>query len=151
MKQFQAYLKQQPTQIRGAIVRGLRSAAQRGVGIIVEEIDKALPHPAVNTGGLRQSARAENTADGALVEVDAPHAAPINNGTRPFHPPLEPLIAWAVRKFGVSEKEARRIARNVAKKISEEGIEPRHFFEKAMARIELIIDTEVERELEQVK
>lgn len=151
LKEYSAWLKQQPVAVQGAVVRGIRSAAHRGVGIIVEEIDKALPYPAVNTGGLRQSARAGNTAEGAFVEVDAPHAAPINNGTRPFYPPLAPLIAWAVRKFGVSEAEAQRIARGVAKKIAAEGIAPRHFFEKAMARISEIIDVEIAHELKELK
>ncbi len=151
LKEYSTWLQQQPAQIQGAVVRGVRSAAMRGVGIIVEEIDHAEPYPAVNTGSLRQSARAVNTPTGAAVEVDAPHAGPINYGTRPFYPPLGPLVAWAVRKFGVSEAEAWRIAKGVAKKISEEGIAPRHFFEKAMARIEVIVDVEVKRELEALK
>lgn len=150
LAEFAKYLNDQPPKMRAAVVRGLRSAALRGVGVVVEEIDHADPFPAVNTGSLRQSARAENTELGAALVVDAPHAAPINNGTRPFYPPLEPLVTWAMRKFGVSEKEAWRIAKGVAKKISEEGIEPRHFFEKAMARMELIIDEEVTRELKEL-
>lgn len=151
LAEYRKWLDQQPAAIRGAVVRGVRSAAQRGVGILVEEIDKAEPYPAVNTGSLRQSARAGNTVDGAFVEVDAPHAAPINYGTRPFHPPLGPLVAWAVRKFGVTESEAWRIAKGVAAKIAEEGIAPRHFFEKAMARIEELVDSEVQHELQELK
>lgn len=149
--EYAKWLQQQPEAVRGAVVRGVRSAAHRGVGFLVEEIDKAVPYPAVNTGNMRQSARAGNTPTGAFVEVDAPQAAPINYGTRPFNPPLAPLVAWAVRKFGVTEKEAWRIARGVARKIGKEGIAPRHFFEKAMARIEAIIDPEVQRELERLK
>lgn len=147
LKQYQEWLRQQPQQIQGAVVRGLRSAAQRGVGIIVQEIDTAQPHPAVNTGGMRQSARAVNTPDGAIVEVDAPHAAIINNGARPFNPPIRPLVVWAMRKFGVTEREAWRIAKGVAKKIAAQGIEPRFFFDKAMKRIEEIVDQEVQHEL----
>jgi len=149
--EFAKYLNQQPPKVKEAVVKGLRSAAMRGVGVVVEEIDKAEPYPAVNTGKLRQSVRAEPTPIGAAIVVDAPHAAPINNGTRPFFPPLEPLIEWAVRKFGVSESEARSIAFNVARQISEEGIEPRHFFEKAMARMDAIIQEEVGRELGELK
>jgi hypothetical protein len=151
LAQFQKYLDSQPPKLKAAVVRGLRSAAQRGVGVVVEEIDKAEPYPAVNTGSLRQSARAENTEYGAAIVVDAPHAAPINNGTRPFYPPIGPLVVWAMRKFGVTENEAHKIARNVAKKIAEEGIEPRHFFEKAMARMDAIIEAEVGRELQELK
>lgn len=150
LAEYQKWLKSQPDKIQGAVVRGVRSAAQRGVGVVVEEIDKAEPYPAVNTGSLRQSARARNTPTGASLDVDAPHAAPINNGCRPFHPPLGPLVVWAVRKFGVTESEAWGIAKSVAKKIATEGIEPRHFFEKAMARMGPIIDEEVTRELKEL-
>lgn len=150
LQEFQKWLRKQPAVYRGAVVRGLRSAAHRGVGIIVQEIDNAEPHPAVNTGRLRQSARARNTADGADVEVDAPHAAVMNDGARPFKPPLWPLVEWAVRKFSITQSEAYAVAKSVQKKIMAEGIEPRHYFDKAMKRIEEIVNEEVQRELDQI-
>jgi hypothetical protein len=147
LKEFQAWLRKQPQQIQGAVVRGLRSAAQRGVGVVVQEIDNATPHPAVNTGRLRQSARAESNPMGASVVVDAPHAAIINDGTRPFRPPLAPLVEWVVRKFGVDEADAYPIAKAVQDKIAAEGIEPRFYFDKAMKRINEFVDEEVQHEL----
>lgn len=150
LAEFQKWLRKQPQQYRGAVVRGLRSAAQRGVGEVVRQIDNADPFAAVNTGGLRQSARARPTVDGAVVEVDAPHAAVSNDGARPFKPPIGPLVAWAQRKFGLSRSEAWRVARGVQKKIEAQGIEPRHWWEKAMVEIEKFVDEEVQHELDKL-
>lgn len=41
-------------------------------------------------GELRESVHVE----GARIVVDAPHAAAVNNGSRPHMPPLAPLIEW---------------------------------------------------------
>ncbi len=151
LEQYRKWLSQQAPIYANAVRKGLRSAALRGVGVVVQEIDTAKPHPAVNTGGMRQSARAEVTSDGAAVVVDAPHAAVMNDGARPFRPPLGPLIIWAKRKFGVDEREARRIARNVQRKIEAMGIEPRFFFDKAMKRInDVVVPEEIDRALQEL-
>ena len=151
LAQFQKWLRQQPQAIQGAVVRGLRSAAHRGVGIVVQEIDNAEPYPAVDTGGMRQSVHVQNHPDGAEIYVDAPHAGPINNGTRPFRPPVSALVTWAVRKgLAANEQEAWPIAKAVCDKIEAEGIEPRHFWEKAMARMEEVIRGEVQYELDKI-
>jgi hypothetical protein len=45
-------------------------------------------------GELADSASVVDTASGADVIFDAPHAAAVEVGSRPHMPPLEPLIAW---------------------------------------------------------
>ena len=137
-----------PRELEQAVVRGLRSAALRGKGFVVQEIDKAKPYPAVDTGGLRKSVDVLLLPDGADLVVDAPHAPMINYGTRPFWPPQAPLALWALRKgLAEDEEEAEEVAFAVALTIARFGIEPRRFMDKGMLRTLKILDSEVYREL----
>ena len=147
LEQFTKELGQLPKDLETAIVRGLRSAAARGVGEVVQAINTASPHPPVDTGGLARSVEHSNLPKGGRIEVDAPHAAVMENGARPFWPPIEPLEDWAKRKFGVDDEEAEEIARAVQIKSATFGIEPRHYFRTAMVRIRKIVPVEVESEL----
>lgn len=131
-------------ELRARTVRGLRSAARLLQGAVTQEITRV---GAVNLGQLRDSVSVTNVEDGADVTVDAPHAAPIEEGTRPFRPPLRPLTLWAMRKFSVDEGEARRIARAVAAKIEKHGIEPRWFFRTAIADSEDAMRRAIEYEV----
>lgn len=151
LAQYAALIKDMPPEVEAAVMRGIKSAALRGVGIIVKHIDTASPYPAVNNGALRQSVRVSFTARTAVLSVDAPHAIFIDKGTRPHRPPIGPLIVWATRKFGLDEREARRVAWAVALKIEREGIAPRNFMARAMAEIKgEVLNTEIMRELEQL-
>jgi hypothetical protein len=164
---------------REAAIRGLRSVALRAKGIVIEEIDAAEPYPAVDTGGMRQSVQVVLLPDGGEVVVDAPHAPIMENGARPFWPPLAPLIAWVERKGLVSrpkkldtrrgkqlqrlankqanvdrakayEKEVENVARLIQAKIAAHGIEPRHYFAKAMARVSPMVPKAILDEMEKV-
>lgn len=85
-------------ELRTAYVRGFQRAALRLNAYTVEEIDTAQPYPAVDTGELRSSVDTTFVDDGAIVTVDAPHAGILEYGTRPFTPPLAPLVEWVKRK-----------------------------------------------------
>lgn len=139
-----------PGKMEDAIVRGLRSAAARGVTHVVEAINSTKPYPSVDTGELSRSVEYSPLDKGGRVAVDAPHAAVVENGSRPHWPPLQPLIDWAQRKFGVDEDEAEDIARNVQRTIAFVGTEPRHYFRRAMRDIRKDIPIEVESELEAI-
>lgn len=146
--QFADLVEDLPKEVEDAVIRGLRSAALRGVGFVVEEIDRAEPYPAVNFGVLRQSTKRALLPKGAQVYNDAPHFPFMEYGTRPHFPPIAPLVVWATRKFGVDEAEAEAIAWAVAKKIAREGIAPRGFFAKAMVRMQAVVQAEIGHELE---
>ena len=181
---FARELRKLPKTAERAMVRGLRSAALRTQGQVVVEIDTAKPYPAVDRGTLRRSVGVDNHPDGALLSVDAPYAAAMEYGTRPFFPPLAPLVEWVKRKglagkkprgpskdasrlaahgFGISardaramkrvndfQREAESIAYAIALKISKEGIEPRHYFAKAMAKVPQFLRAEIDRELDAI-
>ncbi len=152
LEDFPEILRALPEQFTDAAVRGLRSAGARLVGFAVEEITSASPHPAVATGELADSVRSFPVDDGAIVKVTAPHAAPIEEGTRPHYPPIQPIRDW-VRTKGFAQDDAsiERIARAVARKIARDGIAPRHFFAKAVKRIEPEIPVEIAREFDRIR
>lgn len=138
-----ALLKLRPD-LRKKTVRALQSAALRLQGRVVESIDAA---GAVDRGTLRASVKMRKTKEGGTVSVDAPHAAPIEVGTRPFTPPAGPLVRWAMRKFGVDAGEAWRIARAIQRKFSREGIAPRYYFRRALYAARSDIREELAREI----
>jgi len=116
-----------------AVKRAAVEASHNGIGIVVETIDRTMPHKPVDSGGYRASWASEKTTDGARVYSDAPHAVFIERGTRPHWPPSKPLVLWAVRKFGYDD--GPRIAYFVRKKIAEKGTAPRRVAERATPRV----------------
>lgn len=120
--------------VEAAIVRGLQSSALRLDGFIAHEITHAEPFPAVDRSELLNSRETTLTPKGATVAVTAPHAGAIEDGTRPFRPPIQPIYEWLLRKKLVPEDEATARAWAIVNKIARVGIEPRHFMAKAFAR-----------------
>lgn len=120
--------------IEAAVVRGLQGAAMRLDGFVAEEIQNAVPHPAVDRGELLNSRDLQATPKGAVFAVLAPHAAAIEDGTRPFRPPYQPIYEWLVRKQLVPEDEASGRAWAIVNAIAKRGIAPRHYMAKAWGR-----------------
>lgn len=131
-------------ELRRKTIRGLRGAARVLQAEVVQQIHAV---GAVNLGELAKSVSVTTVEDGAEVTVDAPHAAPIEEGTRPFRPPLRPLMLWALRKFSLDEGEAWRVARAVAAQIEKEGIAPRYYFATALEEAAGEMRDEIAREV----
>jgi hypothetical protein len=150
LDELPAMLSKLEPEVGRAVLQGLSSAALRAKSVVVEEIDKALPFPAVDSGRLRNSVKVN--AFTREITVEAPHAAPINFGTRPFTPPLGPLLTWVVRKgLADDEDHAWAVARKIQAKIAAEGIAPRHYFDKAMKTVQdVVVPAEVRAELERL-
>lgn len=162
--EFQRFLARMVPDVTRALVRGLRAGALILQRTVVIEIGQTSPRPAVDTGELRNSVQYVQRPDGAAVTVDAPHAAAIENGTRPFTPPLQPLIDWVRRKGigrmeGPAPRRGRRrwrsaqeasvinTARAIQMTIAKRGIAPRHYFARGWARALPLILAEADREL----
>lgn len=67
-----------------------------------------------------------------LVGTPLGYAPTVEHGTRPHHPPVEPLIDWARQKLGVRGVEAERAGRAIAWKIAHRGTKGAHMFRNAM-------------------
>jgi hypothetical protein len=107
-----------------AFLRASLSAARRIQAAIVAEIDR---RGITDLGALKASYRAHQTGDGAIVDSDCPYAGVVELGARP-HPigkaVRERIAAWGVRKLGLSESDAKRMAFFVGKKLATEGQKP---------------------------
>jgi len=95
-----------------------------------------VPLAPVNVGALRQSIQTNVTGTSANVtgKVFSPlaYAVPVEAGSRPHFPPLDPIRLWVERKLGKSGAEARSVAFLVARKISRVGTKATRFFERGV-------------------
>lgn len=142
------------TKIKGAVVRGIHSAAYRLQGMVPISIAETKPYPPQDTGDLTRSIKTTKKENGATVMADAPHAPFMEYGTRPHFPPLAPIKQWVWRKFDVAtEEEAEEIALAICRKIAHHGIAPRWFMKRALEQFkrEKILKQEVEREMQSIK
>lgn len=75
--------------VEQSVRRGVRKAARSAASTIRRDVPRAF-------GELADSIHVEDTAGESHSQIvaDAPHAAPIETGSRPHWPPLAPLIAW---------------------------------------------------------
>lgn len=107
----------------------LRQATIEGCLKSLPTLVRASP---VDTGQYANSWDVVFDRSSVLIGNFAPHAAIIEFGTRPFTPPLAPLLAWAKRVLGDPSQppgyspEVWKLAKGVQAKIAKEGIRPRH-------------------------
>ncbi|MFA5412786.1 MAG: hypothetical protein WC350_05575 [Candidatus Micrarchaeia archaeon] len=66
------------------------------------------------------------------ITYNAPYADFVEYGTIPHNLPPHVLDEWCRMKFGLSAKDARRVAFLVARKIAREGIKEKPFLRPAM-------------------
>lgn len=122
MRTLQAALARNP-----AVVREELEAAVTEADLLLErEVSERAPVGAGGASGFKGSIyHLEEIGDSkaiGLVSTSVAYAVPVEIGTRPHFPPIEPLIDWVKAKFGISgEKEARGAAFAVARKIAARG------------------------------
>lgn len=127
----------------------LKTAAVRG---IQRSLPKIVEDSPVDTGQYAASWGFNETERGAIIGNFAPHAAIIEEGARPFTPPIKPLLAWAKRVLKDPSQppeysdEVWRLAKGTQKKIAEYGMQPQHILEK---NIPYIIDN-IRKEFEKL-
>jgi hypothetical protein len=105
----------------------------------------------VDTGLYAQSWSFHAEEWGAILGNYAPHAPIVEYGARPFTPPIAPLLAWAKRVLQDPSqppeysKKVWALAIYTQKKITLNGIEPKHVMENAIPAIIDNIRREYER------
>ncbi len=62
------------------------------------------------------------------------YAVPLEEGSKPHMPPVQPLIPWVKVRFGVKPAEAVSIAWRIARKIAKKGTPAAKVFAKALAK-----------------
>jgi len=116
--------------------REMSVSLQEVLSLLEREVKERTPVGVGGAGGLRGSvthAMSGIAASGIAGKVYSPlsYAIPVELGTKPHFPPVEPLVDWVQAKLGVPPNEARAVAFLVARKIATKGTEGRHMFEDA--------------------
>jgi len=114
--------------------RVLRAKVSALTGLVRARVVEKAPVGA--TGALRSSIQEEIEERGdeviGYVLTNLDYALPVEFGSRPHFPPIEPLEYWARRKLQLSAAEAENVAWRVARKISQKGTEGHHMFEHGL-------------------
>lgn len=66
------------------------------------------------------------------IKYIAPHASPVEFGSRPHMPPVDPLMGWCKRVLGLNDREARSAAWMIALKIKARGTEAQPYLRPAV-------------------
>lgn len=126
-----------------------RKAVISGVAKSIPDLVAASP---VDTGMYAASWDFTVEEKAVIIGNHAPYAGIIEYGTRPFKPPIGPLLAWAKRVLsGQKNAEGQKVqtgqpasdytsdvwalAIHTQKKIEEFGMQPRHIMENMIPRI----------------
>ncbi len=147
-----------------AVERGFREAPELAekalynsvleAEMLLEREVKELPPVGIGAGGgLRGSVSArepQKLADNIIGEVGTSllHALPVELGTKPHMPPIQPLVDWAAQKLNLPPVEAERAGFLIAMKIKAKGTKGVHMFERAFKANENQVSGFFERNLE---
>ena len=126
--------------------------------LLEREVKERTPTAVGAGGGLRGSIASDEQAhsDRVIGMVGSPlnYAVPVELGTRPHFPPLQPLEDWVRAKLDVPDAQVRNVAFLIARKISKVGTQGAHMFEEAFDatadQVEKIFSLGVQRITEQM-
>lgn len=125
----------------------VRAGVASGVARSIPDLVKASP---VDQGFYAASWDMTVEERAVVLGNRAPHASIIEDGARPFTPPITPLLAWAKRVLKDPSQppnyspRVRSLAYGVQKKIASEGMKPQKILENMLPRIIENIRKEIE-------
>jgi hypothetical protein len=134
-------LKDFSKELKGFNEKSLKEKKQATVKGIVKSIPDLVAASPVDTGLYAASWDFTVEEEAVILVNYAPYAGIIENGTRPFTPPIAPLLAWAKRvlKSGSQppdyEPKVWALAKGTQNKIAQYGMKPQHIMENAIPKI----------------
>lgn len=72
--------------------------------------------------------RHEGQSTAGILGTPMEHGQPVEYGTKPHFPPIDPLEFWVEKRLGLSGKAARSVAYAIAVSISRKGTKGRKMF-----------------------
>lgn len=158
ISQFGAELRGQPERVESAAGDAAFRAAMRSMPRVVKDTPS-------DTGRARAGWDVRRAEGGADLYNDAPHIGILEAGSRPHWPPLEPILRWVVRVFGIDAEdnatsrrsyedaedvsdEAYGIAFAVQAKIARDGTEPHWMVRDNLPRMRKLLKEELEGRLD---
>lgn len=139
LDQLPGFLAEDARKFPFQTLAGIRAAARRGKDHLRNQTPVAM-------GTLRASWDDRPHPYGADIVNDAPYAAAVEGGARPYvisRDGIDNLILWAMQKFAVTSDEARGIAFGVAKKLAVRGQDGRFFVRGALPALRRIMEQEI--------
>lgn len=74
-----------------------------------------------------------------ILGTPAAYGEPVEMGTKPHFPPIDPIQHWVERKLGITGKESRSVAFLIARKISKKGTEGAGMFDRGFSQNEAAV------------
>ncbi|MFN4056203.1 MAG: hypothetical protein ACK4GU_15195 [Alishewanella aestuarii] len=132
------------------------AAAEESSMLLQREVVERTPQGASAGSGLSGSILAQPVTffEGdvvSLVGTSRGYAVPVELGTKPHFPPLQPLTEWVEVVLGLEGEEARSAAFAIARKISQKGTEGKFMFRDGFKASEPYIKQRFGRALMQIK
>jgi hypothetical protein len=121
-----------------ASIEDQKAATLRGIAKSIPDLVAASP---VDTGLYAQSWGFSSTEYSAILGNTAPHSPIIEDGARPFTPPIKPLLEWAKRVLQDPSQppdysdRVWALAKGTQQKIAREGMKPKKVMENMIPTI----------------
>lgn len=97
-------MKREIARKQDEVINATQIAARRGEAYLAE---RSMESPPADQGIFASAWRTDDQDDGAIILNDAPHAAIVEEGSRPHWPRFYPILAWVGRKRGVATHGVR--------------------------------------------
>lgn len=147
LRALEGALAQAPEMVQ----RELLAAAAEADALIQREVQEAMPtaHGTLRASVFHEEAVTDTGVTG-LVATPLVYGEPVELGTRPHFPPIEPLMDWVKVKLGIQGEVLQRAAAfAIAMKISRVGTAGqfpfRTVYERLEAQVRAIFDRAGER------
>lgn len=151
VQDYARYLKQAPAIAREEMSRSVEEA----LNLLEREMKENTPTGAHGllresiTHQLRGAALGDGAGVAGTVGSSLNYALPVELGTKPHFPPIEPLRDWVERKLGIGPEQSRSVAFLIARKISQRGTTGARMagraFDAAAAQVSAIIEAALPR------
>lgn len=118
------------------VQREMIAAAEESAMLLQREVVERTPKGASGLLGSSVLAHPVTFFEGDVISLTGTslsYAVPVELGTKPHFPPLQPLVEWAEVVLGLEGKEAQSAAFAIARKISRQGTEGKFMFRDAFA------------------
>lgn len=113
--------------------RELMTTMRDAVALLASEAKGTFPkHSGLTRNSIEGDAFATPLGVLGVVASPSPVATFVDLGTRPHHPPVEPLVQWVADMLGKTGPDGERIARAIAWKIGKRGTPARHLYRAAL-------------------
>lgn len=136
------------------VQREMYAAGEEAAMLLQREVVERTPQGAQNFLGRSINAEQTLVVQGNVLTVvgtSLSYAVPVELGTKPHFPPIQPLAEWAEVVLGLDGEAARSAAFAIAHKISRKGTEGKFMFRDGLAAAEPYIHARFTRAMQQIK